>query len=39
MRKYKLNKKKFAAFVWEAIGALAFIAVFAGGPLAIIASM
>lgn len=39
MRKFTLNKKKFAAFVWEAIGALAFIAVFVGGPLAILASM
>lgn len=39
MRHYTLNKKKFAAFVLEAIGALAFIAIFAGGPLAILASM
>jgi hypothetical protein len=39
MRHYKLNKKKFAAFIGDVLAAAAFIAVFVGGPLAIIASM
>lgn len=39
MRHYKLNKKKFAAFIGDVLAAAAFIAIFAGGPLAIIASM
>lgn len=39
MKKYRLNKKKFAAFVAEVIAAAVFLAVFVGGPLAILASI
>ena len=39
MKKYKLNRKKFASFIGELFAGILFYVVFVGGALAIIASM